>query len=90
MSVKGGRKIYRASTNYRKRKARKAAKIFFVILLLAAIVFLGYCVARPVIEYLSDKNGESASASDNKFRKMMQMMIKSGRKIRKKIKRKMM
>ncbi len=65
MSVKGGRKIYRASTSYRKRKARKAAKIFFVILLLAAIVFLGYCVARPVIEYLSDKNGESASASDN-------------------------
>ncbi len=64
MSVKGGRKIYRANTSYKKRKALKAVKIFFLIILLAVLVFLGYCVARSVADYLSDRNEGNISADD--------------------------
>ncbi len=62
MSRRVGRKIYRANANYRKQKVRKAFKILFFIIILAALVFLGYCVARPVFDYLSDRNEGSTSA----------------------------
>ncbi len=63
MSVKGGRKIYRANSSYKKRKAQRVLKVFLGLIVIAALVFLGYCVARPVFEYLSDRN-ETSSAED--------------------------
>ena len=64
MSRRVGRKIYRANANYKKQKVLKAFKILFFIIILAALVFLGYCVARPVFDYLSDRNAENSSAEN--------------------------
>lgn len=59
--AKGGRKIYRTSANYRKKRNRKILKAFFIIILLAALVFLGYSVAKPIHNYIVDKTGENVS-----------------------------
>lgn len=64
MAARGGIKIYRASSGYKKRKARKAAKIILFVIVLAVLVFLGYCVANSVSEYLSDNN-EIISAEED-------------------------
>lgn len=53
--AKGGRKIYRTSANYRKKRNRKIFKVFFIIILLAALVFLGYSVAKPIHNYFENK-----------------------------------
>lgn len=62
--AKGGRKIYRTSANYRKKRNRKILKAFFVIILLAALVFLGYSVAKPVHNYIVNKSGENAAEGE--------------------------
>lgn len=59
--AKGGRKIYRTSANYRKKRNRKILKAFFIIILLAALVFLGYSIAKPIHNYIMDKTGENVS-----------------------------
>ena len=66
MAKRVGRKVYRTNASYRKRKARRAIKIILVIIVLAALVFLGYCVANPVFEYFADRGGESSSADGTK------------------------
>ena len=62
--AKGGRKIYRASANYRKKRNRKVLKAFFIIILLAALVFLGYSVAKPIYNYILDRTGENVSEQE--------------------------
>ncbi|MBQ8786936.1 MAG: hypothetical protein IJZ61_04805 [Oscillospiraceae bacterium] len=57
--AKGGRKIYRTSANSRKKRTRKAFKVFFVIILLAALVFLGYSIAKPIHNYILNKTGDN-------------------------------
>ncbi len=59
--AKGGRKIYRTSANYRKKRNRKILKVFFIILLLAALVFLGYSVAKPIHNFIANKTGENVT-----------------------------
>lgn len=59
--AKGGRKIYRTSANYRKKRNRKILKAFLVIILLAALVFLGYSVAKPIHNYIVNKTWENAT-----------------------------
>jgi len=59
--AKGGRKIYRTSANYRKKRKRKILKAFFIIILLAALVFLGYSVAKPIHNYIVNKTGEKVA-----------------------------
>ncbi len=62
--AKGGRKIYRTSANYRKKRNRKILKVFLIIILLAALVFLGYSVAKPIHNYIISKTGESISEDE--------------------------
>ncbi|MDE5859090.1 MAG: hypothetical protein K2H23_01665, partial [Oscillospiraceae bacterium] len=44
----------------RKRRAKKAFKVLFFIIILAALVFVGYSVAQPVFEYFGNRNENSA------------------------------
>lgn len=62
--AKGGRKIYRTSANYRKKRNRRILKAFFIIILLAALVFLGYSVAKPIHNYILDKTGENVEKEE--------------------------
>ena len=60
-----GIKVKRRRKNfYRKRKStgRKILEVILVVLLLAALVFIGYSVAPPLIKFFSgDKNTSSTS-----------------------------
>ncbi len=62
--AKGGRKIYRTSANYRKKRNRKILKVFLIIILLAALVFLGYSVAKPIHNFIISKTGENTSEDE--------------------------
>lgn len=62
MANRVGRKVYRTNAGNRKRRAKKAFKVLFIIILLAALVFVGYCVAQPVFEYFGER--ESGNADD--------------------------
>ncbi len=62
--AKGGRKIYRTSTNYRKKRNRKILKFFLVLILLAALVFLGYSIAKPIHNYITSKTGENVAEEE--------------------------
>ena len=62
--AKGGRKIYRTSANYRKKRNRKILKVILIIILLAALVFLGYSVAKPIHNYIISKTGENVSEDE--------------------------
>lgn len=57
--AKGGRKIYRTSANYRKKRNQKILKAFLIIILLAALVFLGYSVAKPIHNFIVSKTGKN-------------------------------
>ena len=57
--VKGVRKIYRTSANYRKKRNQKILKAFLIIILLAALVFLGYSVAKPIHNFIVSKTGKN-------------------------------
>ncbi len=62
--AKGGRKIYRTSANYRKKRQQKILKAILVIIFLAALVFLGYSVAKPIHNYIVNKSGEKVTEED--------------------------
>lgn len=50
-----GRKIYRTRTGNRKRRTQKFFKVLFMLIILAALVFVGYSVAQPVYKYFSER-----------------------------------
>ncbi len=55
-----GRKIKRTRTNlYRKKKTRRQmiAGTVFTVILLAAVAFLGYCLGKPLLEFLEKNAG---------------------------------
>lgn len=60
MANRVGRKVYRTNAGNRKRRTKRAFKILFFIILLAALVFVGYSVAQPVFEYFAGRDGSSA------------------------------
>lgn len=62
MANRVGRKVYRTNAGNRRRRTKKAFKVMFIIILLAALVFVGYCVAQPVFEYFGER--ESGNADD--------------------------
>lgn len=62
--AKGGRKIYRTSANYRKKRNRKILKFFLILILLAALVFLGYSIAKPIHNYIVSKTGENVTEEE--------------------------
>lgn len=65
--AKGGRKVYRTSSVYRKKRAKKAFKIFFLIIFLAALIFCGYSIAKPVYNYLSNKSEQNSEGSESSW-----------------------
>lgn len=64
MANRVGRKVYRTNSGNRKRKAKQAFKIVFFIIVLAALVFVGYSVAQPVYEYIANRDGSSAKGGE--------------------------
>jgi len=59
-----GRKIYRTRTGNIKRRTRNFFKVLFIIIILAALVFIGYSVGQPIHDYFEKRN-ESGSAENN-------------------------
>lgn len=66
MANRGGRKVYRTSTNYRKKKTQKAFKVILLIIFLAALVFVGYSIGQPIYEYIADRNGTGTAEEDTR------------------------
>lgn len=58
-----GRKIYRTRTGNRKRRTQKFFKVLFTIIILAALVFIGYSVGQPIYKYFSER-GERSSGEE--------------------------
>ncbi|MDR0944235.1 MAG: putative glycoside hydrolase [Ruminococcus sp.] len=48
-----GRKVYRTRTGRRKQNTAKAFQILVILLLLAALVYLGYILAGPLFKFLN-------------------------------------
>ncbi len=59
-----GRKIYRTRAGNRKRRTQNFFKALFVIILLAALVFIGYSVGQPIHDYFVNRE-ETGSAEDD-------------------------
>lgn len=59
-----GRKIYRTRAGNRKRMTRRFFKVLLFIIVLAALVFIGYSVGQPIHEYFTERN-ENTSAEDD-------------------------
>lgn len=63
MSRYGGRKVYRNSSYYKKKKLKKSIGITASILGLAILIFVGYSVGKPIMNYFaSDKIAEETTA----------------------------
>ncbi|MDE6763134.1 MAG: putative glycoside hydrolase [Oscillospiraceae bacterium] len=56
-----GRKIYRTRAGNRKRRAQNFFKVLFMLIILAALVFVGYSVAKPVYKYFSERSDKDSS-----------------------------
>lgn len=58
MARRLGRKIYRTNSGNRKKRAKKAFGVLLILIVAAAFVFVGYSVAKTVVNYIKN-NGES-------------------------------
>lgn len=59
----GGRKVYRNSSYYKKKKIKKSIGVATGVLVLGILVFVGYSVAKPIMNYfLSDKIASETEA----------------------------
>ncbi len=56
-----GRKIYRTRAGNRKRRTQKFFKALFMIIILAALVFVGYSVGKPIYKYFSERSGKDSA-----------------------------
>ena len=63
MSKRVGRKIYRTNRGNRKKMVRNVFKFLFIAIILAVLIFVGYSVAKTVVNYLKN-NDVSTSESD--------------------------
>lgn len=59
MARRAGRKIYRTNSGNRKKRAKKAFGILLFLIVAAAFVFVGYSVAKTVVNYI--KNNDLSS-----------------------------
>ncbi|MCM1330788.1 MAG: putative glycoside hydrolase [Ruminococcus sp.] len=64
MSKRAGRKIYRTNRGNRKKMVRNVFKFLFIAVILAALVFVGYIVAKTVVGYL--KNNDTSTGESDK------------------------
>ncbi|MDE6710105.1 MAG: hypothetical protein K2J76_06425, partial [Oscillospiraceae bacterium] len=63
MSKRVGRKIYRTNRGNRKKMVRSVFKFLFIAIILAVLIFVGYSVAKTVVNYLKN-NDVSTGESD--------------------------
>lgn len=56
-----GRKIYRTRAGNRKRRTQKFFKALFMIIILAALVFVGYSVGKPIYKYFSERSDKDSA-----------------------------
>ena len=56
MTNRVGRKIYRTNAGNRKRKVQKFFKALLAVIVIGLLVFVGYSVARPIYEYITDRD----------------------------------
>lgn len=63
MSKATGRKIYRNSTNAKRKRVKKAIGIFVSILVLAILTFIGYSIAKPIYNYFSTESANQQQVS---------------------------
>lgn len=64
MSKRAGRKIYRTNRGNRKKMVRSVFKFLFIAIILAVLIFVGYSVAKTVVNYL--KNNEVSTGENDK------------------------
>ena len=64
MSKRVGRKIYRTNRGNRKKMVRSVFKFLFVAIILAVLIFVGYSVAKTVVNYL--KNNDVSTSENDK------------------------
>lgn len=63
MSKSIGRKIYRTNRDNRKKMLRSVFKFIFIAVIVAVLIFVGYSVAKTVVNYLKN-NDVSTDGSD--------------------------
>lgn len=56
-----GRKIYRTRAGNRKRRTRNFFKALFMIIILAALVFVGYSVGKPIYKYFTERSDKDSA-----------------------------
>lgn len=64
MSKRVGRKIYRTNRGNRKKMVRSVFKFLFIAIILAVLIFVGYSVAKTVVNYL--KNNDMSTSENDK------------------------
>lgn len=64
MSKRVGRKIYRTNRGNRKKRVQSVFKFLFIAIILAVLIFVGYSVAKTVVNYL--KNNDVSTGESNK------------------------
>lgn len=64
MMSKKGRKVYRTNSYEKKKRLKKALNILLGIIVIAALVFVGYSVGKPILNYLSQENDDSGNKEE--------------------------
>lgn len=59
-----GRKVYRTRAGNRKRKTQKFFKVLLFIIILAALVFVGYSVGKPIHKYFTERDANGSAEGD--------------------------
>lgn len=63
MARRLGRKIYRTNSGNRKKRAKKAFGILLILIVAAAFVFVGYSVAKTVVNYIKNNDASPDDAT---------------------------
>lgn len=58
MAKRAGRKIYRTNSMNRKRRTKKAFVVFLILIIAAAVIFVGYSITGTVVNYIRN-NGQT-------------------------------
>ncbi len=60
----GGRKVYRQGKFIKKQRMKKVFGFFFGTIVFAALVFLGYSVAKPIYNYINSEDVNNITESE--------------------------
>lgn len=54
--LKKGRKVYRTNSYEKKKRLKRALRVLLGLIVIAALVFVGYSVGKPILNYLNKEN----------------------------------